>query len=62
MSQTNELLIEFARKTIAIAKDEVEGVIGTAIIPTLDRGSPWGRAFIRVCNELDELEENDEWT
>ena len=40
------------RYAIAVCKQEVEKVPGvTACIGMSDDGSPWGRAFIRCCDE-----------
>ncbi len=41
--------------TIAICKEEVEKSIGSTI-EMVDDGSPWGRAFVKACHVLSDLD------
>ena len=44
--------LDLVRLTIAICKQEVESSIGEGVIEAVDDGSPWGRAFMLVCQQL----------
>lgn len=61
MSQENPNLEphRIAALTISICKDEVESVIGEAL-SALDDGSAWGRAYMKTCKALRELD--PDWT
>jgi len=50
---TNEDVI---RLTIQICMAEVEKVIGTSVLATLDAGSPWGRAYIFALAAVQEAD------
>jgi hypothetical protein len=56
MTEEQKLLI--VAMTISACKEEIGEPI-LSIIEASDKGSPWGRAFIRMTDELKEMSGDD---